>query len=113
TTLLRILAGFETPSSGRVLIDGMDIGPIPPWRRPVNMMFQSYALFPHMDVMRNVAFGLRQERLKRPEIAERVRAILSLVRLGGLEHRRPDQLSGGQRQRVALARALVKEPKVL
>ncbi len=113
TTLLRILAGFETPSSGRVLIDGVDIGPIPPWRRPVNMMFQSYALFPHMNVARNVAFGLRQERLKRPAIAERVRAILRLVRLDGLEERRPDQLSGGQRQRVALARALVKEPKVL
>ena len=113
TTLLRILAGFETPSSGQVMIEGVDMGPIPPWRRPVNMMFQSYALFPHMSVAQNVAFGLKQERLSRTAIRERVRDMIALVRLDGLERRKPDQLSGGQRQRVALARALAKRPKVL
>jgi putrescine transport system ATP-binding protein len=113
STLLRMLAGFESPSQGRILIDGQDMTGVPPWRRPVNMMFQSYALFPHLSVRRNIAFGLEQERLARAEIARRVDEIVRLVQLVDLEDRRPDQLSGGQRQRVALARALVKEPKVL
>jgi putrescine transport system ATP-binding protein len=108
-----MLAGFESPSQGRILIDGQDMTGVPPWRRPVNMMFQSYALFPHLSVRRNIAFGLEQERLSRAEIARRVDEIVRLVQLVDLEDRRPDQLSGGQRQRVALARALVKEPKVL
>ncbi len=112
TTLLRLLAGFETPDAGRVLLDGEDISSVPPHRRPVNMMFQSYALFPHLTVQGNIAFGLKQENLPKDEIATRVREMLALVRLEGLERRRPDQLSGGQRQRVALARALVKRPKV-
>jgi putrescine transport system ATP-binding protein len=113
STLLRILAGLERPTSGRVLIDGQDMTDVPPWRRPVNMMFQSYALFPHLSVRKNIAFGLEQERLPRAEIAERVAEMVRLVRLEGLEDRKPDQLSGGQKQRVALARALVKRPKVL
>ncbi len=113
STLLRILAGLERPTSGRVLIDGQDMTDVPPWRRPVNMMFQSYALFPHLSVRKNIAFGLEQERLPRGEIAERVAEMVRLVRLEGLEDRKPDQLSGGQKQRVALARALVKRPKVL
>lgn len=113
STLLRILAGLERPSAGRILIDGQDMTDVPPWRRPVNMMFQSYALFPHLSVRKNIAFGLQQERLPRAEIAERVAEMVRLVRLEGLEDRKPDQLSGGQRQRVALARALVKRPKVL
>lgn len=113
STLLRILAGLERPTSGRVLIDGQDMTDVPPWRRPVNMMFQSYALFPHLSVRKNIAFGLEQERLPRAEIAERVEEVVRLVRLEGLEDRKPDQLSGGQKQRVALARALVKRPKVL
>jgi putrescine transport system ATP-binding protein len=113
TTLMRILAGFEQPDQGRVLLDGLDITDMPPYRRPVNMMFQSYALFPHMSVVQNVAFGLEQERLPRRDIQQRVADALALVRLTGLERRRPDQLSGGQRQRVALARALVKRPKLL
>jgi len=113
STLLRILAGLERPTSGRVLIDGQDMTDVPPWRRPVNMMFQSYALFPHLSVRKNIAFGLEQERLPRAEIAERVAEVVRLVRLEGLEDRKPDQLSGGQKQRVALARALVKRPKVL
>jgi len=113
TTLLRLLAGFERPTAGRVYIGGVDITDVPPHQRPVNMMFQSYALFPHMNVERNVGFGLRQEGLPRDEIRERVDAMLRLVELGDLGRRRPDQLSGGQRQRVALARALVKRPKVL
>jgi putrescine transport system ATP-binding protein len=113
TTLLRMLAGFEAPTSGRIEIDGQDMSAVPPWRRPVNMMFQSYALFPHMNVERNVAFGLRQDRLPEPEIRERVGRVLDLVQLGPLASRRPDQLSGGQRQRVALARAIVKRPKLL
>jgi putrescine transport system ATP-binding protein len=112
TTLLRLLAGFEQPDQGRILLDGEDISAVPPHRRPVNMMFQSYALFPHLTVAGNVAFGLKQERLPGSEIAARVRDMLALVRLEGLERRKPDQLSGGQRQRVALARALVKRPKV-
>jgi putrescine transport system ATP-binding protein len=113
STLLRILAGLERPTSGRVVIDGQDMTDVPPWRRPVNMMFQSYALFPHLSVRKNIAFGLEQERLPRAEIAERVDEVVRLVRLEGLEDRKPDQLSGGQKQRVALARALVKRPKVL
>jgi len=113
TTLLRMLAGFEAPAAGRLVIDGQDMATVPPHQRPVNMMFQSYALFPHMSVEKNVAFGLEQERLPRREITGRVGEMLELVQLTGLGHRRPHQLSGGQRQRVALARALVKRPKVL
>jgi putrescine transport system ATP-binding protein len=113
TTLLRLLAGFETPSEGRILLDGEDIGAVPPHRRPVNMMFQSYALFPHLTVEGNIAFGLRQERASKREIADRVFEMLALVRLQGFGKRRVDQLSGGQRQRVALARSLIKRPRVL
>ena len=113
TTLLRLLAGFETASEGRILLGGEDIGAIPPHRRPVNMMFQNYALFPHLNVERNIAFGLRQEQVGRREIAERVAKMLALVQLQGLGDRRIGQLSGGQRQRVALARALIKRPRVL
>jgi putrescine transport system ATP-binding protein len=113
TTLLRMLGGFEMPSSGRILIDGEDMTGVPPYERPVNMMFQSYALFPHMNVEQNVAFGLKQDRVPKAEIAERVTTMLELVKLGGFAKRRPHQLSGGQRQRVALARSLVKRPKVL
>ncbi len=113
TTLLRLLAGFETPDDGRILLDGVDIAPVPPYRRPVNMMFQSYALFPHRTVEGNVAFGLEQERLPRNEIATRVREMLALVKLEGFAERKPHQLSGGQRQRVALARSLAKRPRVL
>jgi putrescine transport system ATP-binding protein len=113
TTLLRMLAGFERPSEGRILLDGEDISDVPPHRRPVNMMFQSYALFPHLTVAANIAFGLRQAALPRSEIDARVRDMLALVKLGGFDARKPDQLSGGQRQRVALARALAKRPRVL
>jgi len=113
TTLMRLLAGFEQPDAGRVLLAGEDLAGIPPYRRPVNMMFQSYALFPHMSVLDNVAFGLKQEQLPKGEIATRVDEMLKLVELQGLERRKPHQLSGGQRQRVALARALAKRPKVL
>src|SRR6516162_1258767 len=113
TTLLRLLAGFEAPDEGRVLLAGEDLAAVPPHRRPVNMMFQSYALFPHLTVARNIAFGLRQDRLPKPAIAARVEEMLALVKLEGLGARRPDQLSGGQRQRVALARSLAKRPQVL
>jgi putrescine transport system ATP-binding protein len=113
TTLLRILAGFETPDEGRVLLDGRDLAATPPYRRPVNMMFQSYALFPHLSVAGNVAFGLRQDGLAKSAIAARVEEMLALVKLEGLGSRMPDQLSGGQRQRVALARSLAKRPQVL
>jgi putrescine transport system ATP-binding protein len=113
TTLLRMLAGFERPDAGRILLDGQDVADVPPYARPVNMMFQSYALFPHMTVAQNVAFGLRMEGMPKAEIAQRVAAMLELVRLGGMEKRRPHELSGGQRQRVALARSLVKRPKLL
>jgi len=113
TTLLRMLGGFETPSSGRILIDGEDMTGVPPYERPVNMMFQSYALFPHMSVEQNVAFGLKQDRVPKAEITERVATMLDLVKLGGFGKRKPHQLSGGQRQRVALARSLVKRPKLL
>jgi ABC-type Fe3+/spermidine/putrescine transport system ATPase subunit len=113
TTLLRMLAGFETPDEGRLFIDGQDMTDVPPYRRPVNMMFQSYALFPHMDVAANVGYGLRRDGIKGPEIAARVAEILTLVHLQDHAKRKPSQLSGGQRQRVALARALVKRPKLL
>jgi putrescine transport system ATP-binding protein len=113
TTLLRLLGGFETPSAGRVLIDGIDVTNVPAYERPTNMVFQSYALFPHMTVAANIAFGLKQEKLDKPEIARRVAEALDLVQLGALGGRKPNQLSGGQRQRVALARALVLRPKVL
>ncbi|MEH0002861.1 MAG: polyamine ABC transporter ATP-binding protein [Holosporaceae bacterium] len=113
TTLLRILAGFEAPSSGRILIDGIDITDMPSYRRPLNMMFQSYALFPHMTAFENVAFGLKQERLLPAIIEKRVNEMLQLVRMKPFAHRKPHQLSGGQKQRVALARALAKRPKVL
>jgi putrescine transport system ATP-binding protein len=113
TTLLRMLAGFETPSAGRILVGGRDMSTVPPYERPVNMMFQSYALFPHMSVQKNIAFGLEQERLGRDEIRRRVGEILELVKMGGFGHRKPHQLSGGQRQRIALARSLVKRPKLL
>jgi putrescine transport system ATP-binding protein len=113
TTLLRMLAGFETPTSGKIYIDGQDMSGIPPYERPVNMMFQSYALFPHMSVEKNVAFGLEQERLGKQEIRRRVGEILEIVKMTPYLTRKPHQLSGGQRQRVALARALVKRPKLL
>jgi putrescine transport system ATP-binding protein len=114
TTLLRMLAGFERPTSGRIYIDGADMTAIPPYERPVNMMFQSYAIFPHMTVEQNVAFGLKQEKgIGKEEIAQRVNDMLKLVRLGQFAGRKPHQLSGGQRQRVALARSLVKKPKLL
>jgi putrescine transport system ATP-binding protein len=113
TTLLRLLAGFEAPDAGRILIDGVDMTGVPPYARPVNMMFQSYALFPHMSVAQNVGFGLRQERLAGAAIRARVAAMLELVQMAELADRKPHQLSGGQKQRVALARALVKQPKLL
>ena len=113
TTLLRLIAGFEHPSSGRILLDGVDLAPVPPHRRPVNMMFQTYALFPHLTVEGNVAFGLKQEGLPKAEIATRVADMLALVKLETFGLRKPHQLSGGQRQRVALARSLVKRPRVL
>jgi putrescine transport system ATP-binding protein len=113
STLLRLLAGFEAPSEGSVLLDGAAIDAVPPHRRPVNMMFQNYALFPHLTVERNVAFGLKQEGRPRAEIAARVAEMLALVKLADLAGRKPHELSGGQRQRVALARSLVKRPQVL
>jgi putrescine transport system ATP-binding protein len=113
TTLLRMLAGFEQPTEGRIYLDGVDMSAMPPYRRPVNMMFQSYALFPHMTVEQNVAFGLKQERLPKARIAEQVADVLKLVQMQRFAKRKPHQLSGGQRQRVALARSLVKRPKLL
>jgi putrescine transport system ATP-binding protein len=113
TTLLRMLAGFERPDQGRILIEGVDVAAVPPYRRPTNMMFQSYALFPHMSVEENVAFGLRQAGLQRAATARRVAEMLELVQLRGFGARRPHQLSGGERQRVALARALANQPKLL
>jgi len=113
STLLRMLAGFETPTSGRILLDGADMAEIPPYERPVNMMFQTYALFPHMTIEKNIAFGLKQDGIHAAEINKRVDDMLELVKLGPFAKRRPHQLSGGQRQRVALARALIKQPKVL
>ncbi|HEU0017144.1 MAG TPA: ABC transporter ATP-binding protein, partial [Methyloceanibacter sp.] len=113
TTLLRMLAGLEVPTEGYIYIDGQDMGEIPPNRRAVNMVFQSYAVFPHMTVANNVAYGLKIDGVPEPERGRRVQEALDLVQLGHLAERMPDQLSGGQRQRVALARALVKKPKVL
>jgi spermidine/putrescine transport system ATP-binding protein len=113
TTLLRMLAGFETPSEGRILIDGRDVSHVPPNKRPVNMVFQSYAVFPHMSAAENVGYGLMVDGVPRAERDRRVEEALALVKLEGFGARRPDQLSGGQRQRVALARALVKRPRVL
>ncbi len=113
TTLLRMLAGFEDPTSGRIFIDGVDMTDTPPYERPVNMMFQSYALFPHMTVFNNIAYGLKKERVPAPQIKERVREMLALVKLEAHIDRKPDKLSGGERQRVALARALIKRPKLL
>jgi len=113
TTLLRMLAGFETPNGGKILLDGRDISAMPPNKRPVNLMFQSYALFPHMTVRANIAYGLEMERLPKPQINARVDEILAVIELSAFAHRKPDQLSGGQKQRVALARALVKRPRVL
>jgi len=113
TTLLRLIAGFERANAGRILLDGVDLATVPPYRRPVNMMFQSYALFPHLSVEANVAFGLKQEGLPRAEIAGRVADVLALVKLENFGARKPHELSGGQRQRVALARCLVKRPRVL
>jgi len=113
STLLRMMAGFETPTGGTIEIDGINVTGLPPYERPVNMMFQSYAIFPHMNVEKNIAYGLRKDGLAEGEIAQRVDDMLGLVQLGDFRKRKPDQLSGGQRQRVALARALIKEPKVL
>jgi putrescine transport system ATP-binding protein len=113
STLLRMLAGFETPTSGTIEIDGQDMTSVPPYDRPVNMMFQSYALFPHMSVEQNIAYGLKRDGLPRAEINARVAELLALVKLEDYGKRKPHQLSGGQRQRVALARALAKRPKLL
>jgi putrescine transport system ATP-binding protein len=113
TTLLRMLAGFETPDQGSIRLGGDDIARVPPYRRPVNMMFQSYALFPHLTVAGNIAFGLKQDGMPRPDMEARIAEMLALVKLEGLAGRKPHQLSGGQRQRVALARSLAKRPKVL
>jgi putrescine transport system ATP-binding protein len=113
TTLLRMLAGFEVPTAGSIEIDGTDVTHMAPYDRPVNMMFQSYAIFPHMNVAKNIGYGLRKEGVAKAEIARRVDAMLELVQLVDFKTRKPDQLSGGQRQRVALARALIKRPKVL
>lgn len=113
STLLRMLAGFEQPSAGQIMLDGVDMAHVPPYKRPVNMMFQSYALFPHMTVEQNIAFGLKQDRLPRAEITSRVEEMLSLVHMQEYAKRKPHQLSGGQRQRVALARSLAKRPRLL
>ncbi|MCX7784029.1 MAG: ABC transporter ATP-binding protein [Meiothermus sp.] len=113
TTLLRMIAGFDTPDEGRVIIGGKDMTEVPPYLRPVNTVFQNYALFPHMTVEQNIAFGLRMKKMPRDEIARRVQWALELINLPGYEKRRTDQMSGGQRQRIALARALVNEPEVL
>ena len=113
TTLLRMLAGFETPTSGRIVLNGQDLAGLPPYERPLNMMFQSYALFPHLTVWDNIAFGLRRDNWPRDKVAERVEAMLKLVQLTKYAKRKPHQLSGGQQQRVALARAIVIEPRVL
>ena len=113
STLLRMLAGFEKPTSGRILLGGQDVANLPPYERPINMMFQSYALFPHLDIWENVAFGLKREGLPKEEIRQRVGEMLDLVQLGQFAKRKPHQLSGGQQQRVALARSLAKRPKLL
>ncbi|VDC21282.1 ABC transporter ATP-binding protein [Pseudogemmobacter humi] len=113
TTLLRMLAGFEDPTAGRIFIDGQDMSGIPPWERPVHMMFQSYAIFPHMSVEKNIAYGLKHERISAADRAARVAEMLDLVQLTPFAKRKPHQISGGQRQRVALARALARQPKLL
>jgi putrescine transport system ATP-binding protein len=113
TTLLRMLAGFEQPTAGRIFLDGKDMAGVPPWLRPVHMMFQSYALFPHMTVETNIAYGLKHEPMTKSARAERVREMLDLVQLTPFAKRKPHQISGGQRQRVALARALARQPKLL
>jgi putrescine transport system ATP-binding protein len=113
TTLLRMLAGFETPTSGRIVLNGQDMAGLPPYERPMNMMFQSYALFPHLSVWENIAFGLKRDGLARDAIAAKVEAMLKLVQLGKFAQRKPHQLSGGQQQRVALARSLAKAPQLL
>lgn len=113
STLLRMLAGFEQPTSGQIVLDGQDLSLVPPYQRPINMMFQSYALFPHMTVEQNIAFGLRQDNLAQQNIKERVMEMLALVHMEECGNRKPDQLSGGQRQRVALARSLAKRPRLL
>jgi len=113
TTLLRMLAGFETPTSGRIVLNGQDMAGLPPYERPINMMFQSYALFPHLTVWQNIAFGLQREGLPKDQVAKRVEAMLKLVQLGKFAQRKPHQLSGGQQQRVALARSLAKQPQML
>jgi putrescine transport system ATP-binding protein len=113
TTLLRMLAGFETPTSGRIVLDGMDLAGRAPYDRPINMMFQSYALFPHLTVAENIAFGLKRDGMPADQIAQRVDAMLKLVQLGKFAKRKPHQLSGGQQQRVALARSLAKRPQLL
>ena len=113
TTLLRMLGGCETPTEGKILIDGVDMSHVPPYERPVNMMFQSYALFPHMTVEQNIAFGLQQDKMPKAQIADRVKAMLDMVQMSQFAKRKPSQLSGGQKQRVALARSLAKQPKVL
>ena len=113
TTLMRLLAGFEEPTSGEILLDGESVVGLPPYKRPVNMMFQSYALFPHLSVEKNIAFGLKQDKLPKEEIEVRVKEMLQLVRMESFANRKPHQLSGGQKQRVALARSLAKRPKVL
>ena len=113
TTLLRMLGGFETPTSGRILLNGQDLAGMPPYERPLNMMFQSYALFPHLSVRDNIAFGLRRDKLPTPQVHARVDAMLELVQLEAFAKRRPHQLSGGQQQRVALARSLARKPQLL
>src|SRR5216683_8384059 len=113
TTLLRMIAGFEVPDAGRILLGGRDIALVLPHQRPVNMMFQNYALFPHLSVAANIAFGLKRAGVPRSQIDSRVADLVALVKLEGLEKRKPDQLSGGQKQRVALARSLARRPQVL
>ena len=113
TTTLRMIAGFAEPTEGSILVDGADVAKIPPYKRNIGIFFQNYALFPHMTVFENVAFGLKLQKLKKPEIAQRVAEILALVKLTGLDKRYPRELSGGQQQRVALARALVTRPHIL
>jgi putrescine transport system ATP-binding protein len=113
STLLRMLAGFETPTSGRIVLAGQDLATLPPYQRPMNMMFQSYALFPHLTVWDNIAFGLRRDALPKDKVTDRVEAMLKLVQLGKFAKRKPHQLSGGQQQRVALARSLAKQPQLL
>ena len=113
STLLRMLAGFEVPTSGRILLGGVDLATLPPYERPMNMMFQSYALFPHLTVWENIAFGLKREGMPKDRVADRVDAMLKLVQLSKFAQRKPHQLSGGQQQRVALARSLAKQPQLL